>query len=268
MKAQRIGSRGLLFSFKDPFLTNVYVIMGTERVYVLDTFLGTESMEIVKQTIEDEGFKNQPLVVFNSHGDYDHYWGNAAFDQGFIIGHEHCRARILTEGEASLIEYKDHKRGEVIIKAPSTVFSDKLSFPDDGLTFFHSPGHTSDSTSCFDEEDKVLFVGDNVETPLPHVYNTDVSQFCKTLKSYLEIDWDVMIASHAPPLYDKTLLKRNIEYLESLHDWSADITTLTEDELHLHQHNINFLEENIDKTELSSAAKRHIAEMKKLKHHG
>ncbi len=265
MKAQRIGSRGLIFSFKDPFLTNVYVILGTERVYVLDTFLGSESMEIVKQTLEEEGYGSRPVVVFNSHGDYDHYWGNAAFDTALIIGHEECRDRIIAESETALIENQEHKKGEVIIKTPSGVFSDRLSFPDDRLTFFHTPGHTTDSTTCFDEVDKVLFVGDNVETPLPYVYNTDVSQFCTTLRSYLEIDWDVMIASHAPPLYDKTLLKRNIEYLENLQDWSTDITSLTEGELHLHQHNIDFLEENIDKTELSSAAKRHIEEIKKMK---
>ena len=265
MKAEKIGSRGFLFPFKDPFLTNVYVIIGAERVYVLDTFLGPESMEIVKQTIEDEGHGGRPLVVFNSHGDYDHYWGNAAFDSALIIGHEECRERIIAESETALIENQEQKKGEVIIKAPFVVFSERLSFPDDGFTFFHTPGHTTDSASCFDEEDKVLFVGDNVETPLPYVYNTDISQFHKTLKSCLEMDWDVMIASHAPPLYDRVLFERNIEYLEGLKNWSIELSTLTEDELHLHSHNLRFLEENLSKKSLTSKAKIHFEEMRKEK---
>jgi glyoxylase-like metal-dependent hydrolase (beta-lactamase superfamily II) len=268
MKFEKIGSRGLLFPFKDPFLTNVYVIMGAKRVFVLDTFLGPDSMEIVKQAIKDEGYGDRPIVVFNSHGDYDHYWGNAAFDTALIISHEECRNRIITESEEALKANQKQKKGEVIITPPALVFSERLSFPEDGLTFFHTPGHTTDSTSCYDEVDKVLFVGDNVETPLPYVYNTDIAQFYNTLKSYLECDWDAMIASHAHPLHDKILLERNIEYLEKLQDWSTDLLTLPEDEMHMHFHNIKYLEENISETELSTAAKFHIAEMKKLKHHG
>ena len=202
-------------------------------------------------------------MVFNSHGDYDHYWGNAAFDQALIIGHEECRSRILVESEEALLANQEQKKGEVIIKAPYLVFTDRLSFPDDGLTFFHTPGHTTDSSSCYDEIDRVLFVGDNVETPLPYVYNTDVAQFHKTLRSYLEIDWNVMVASHAPSLYDRTLLERNIEYLNSLRDWSIDLSTLSEDELHLHTHNIKYLKENLSESKLNPAAVRHFEEMKK-----
>ncbi|TFH06575.1 MAG: MBL fold metallo-hydrolase [Candidatus Thorarchaeota archaeon] len=266
MKVEKIGSRGILIPFKDPFLTNVYIVMGAERVFVLDTFLGPESMEIVKQTIQDEGHGDLPVVVFNSHGDYDHYWGNAAFDKALIIGHEECRVRILAESEEALVVNREQKKGEVIIKPPQLTFKDRVSFPEDGLTFYHTSGHTTDSVSCFDETDKVLFVGDNVETPLPYVYNTDIAQFYKTLNSYLEIEWDVMIASHAPPLNDKTLLERNIEYLESLRDWNIDLLTLTEDELHLHIHNISYLKENLIASELSPEAKQHFKDIEKIKH--
>ncbi|MFW9794687.1 MAG: MBL fold metallo-hydrolase, partial [Candidatus Thorarchaeota archaeon] len=150
---------------------------------------------------------------------------------------------------------------------PSLVFSERISFPEDCLTFYHTPGHTTDSASCFDEVDKVLFVGDNVETPLPYVYNTNIAQFSETLKSYLDIDWNVMVASHAPPLYDRDLLERNIEYLSNLQNWRIDLSKLTEDELHLHSHNIRYLEENYRKAELTSKMKKHFEEVKKVKHH-
>ena len=267
MKAQQISRRGLLFSFKDPFLTNVYVILGDEHVYVLDTFLGLDSMEPIKQEIEKRGYRNKPVVIFNSHGDYDHYWGNGAFENALIIGHEKCRERILNEHEEALQTNEEQKKGEVILKAPTLVFTERLSFPNDGVTFFHTPGHTIDSASCLDENYRILFVGDNVEPPLPYVYNTDITQFYTTLMSYTEIDWDVMIASHAPPLTDRQLLTRNIDYLQNLKDWKTDLRRLSKDELHLHAHNIEYLEEHLDKTSLSKKARQHIEEMKIVKLH-
>jgi len=267
MKFRKIGSRGLLFPFTDPFPTNVYVIIGHERIYVLDTFLGSESMALVKEGLESEGHEGKPIVVFNSHGDFDHYWGNSAFEGALIIGHEECRTRILAESDEALLVNKERKKGEVVVRAPSLVFENRLSFPDDGLTFFHTPGHTIDSSSCYDETDRILFVGDNVESPLPYVYNTNVVQYIETLKSYLDLDWDVMIASHDPPLHDKTLLEKNIKYLTDLQSWKIDIASLTEGELHQHINNIKYLEDNINDSQLTKEARQHFDDMKKVEHH-
>lgn len=266
MQVEKIGSRGLLFSFEDPYLTNVHVIIGNERVFMLDTSLGSEPMEFAKKTLREKGYGNRPVVVFNSHGDYDHHWGNATIDSVLIVGHVYCRARILAEGEGALRKYMNHKRGDVTIKPPTVVFHKRLEFPEEGVTFFHTPGHTIDSSSCYDEIDKVLFVGDNIESPVPYVYNTNLTQYTKILESYREFDWEVMIASHDPPLHEDSLLEKNIEYVSSLRDWSTDLSKLTQKELHMHSHNIKFLEENLRKGNLSPAAKRHIAEMKKVKH--
>ncbi|MFW9806905.1 MAG: MBL fold metallo-hydrolase [Candidatus Thorarchaeota archaeon] len=268
MKVETIGNRGLLFPFKDPFLTNVYVILGNERVYVLDTFLGIDSMVFVKREIREQGYDDLPVVVFNSHGDYDHYWGNAAFEDALIIGHELCRERILKEHEEAFQANEEQKKGDVILKPPSLVFTQRLSFPGDEITFYHTPGHTTDSATCWDNVDKVLFVGDNVETPLPYVYNTDLGGFHSTLESFYRIfDWKVMIGSHAPALYNRNLLDRNIKYLESLKDWNIDLSSLTKDELHLHIHNIKYLAENIDNISLREKAELHLEEMKKFTQH-
>jgi glyoxylase-like metal-dependent hydrolase (beta-lactamase superfamily II) len=267
MQFQRIGRRGFLFPFKDPYLTNVYVVIGVERVYILDTSLGSDPMYIVKKKLEDEGYGGKPIVVFNSHGDYDHYWGNHIFSDALSIGHLYTRSRILEEGEKTLTKYREHQRGDVEITAPELVFFKRLEFPDDGITFFHTPGHTIDSSSCFDETDRVLFVGDNVESPLPYVYNTNIEQYVETLKSYSDIDWKVMIASHDPPLHDKDLLQKNIEYLTNLKNWEIEISKLTEDELHQHAHNIKFLKENLMASQLTKEATQHFDEMKKVKHH-
>lgn len=45
---EKIDSRGLLFSFEDPYLTNVYVIIDNEQVFVLDTSLGSEPLRYMQ----------------------------------------------------------------------------------------------------------------------------------------------------------------------------------------------------------------------------
>lgn len=54
MDFQRIGSRGLLFTWMEPYHTNVYVTVGTRHVFVIDTFLGPEPMEAVKTKLAEE----------------------------------------------------------------------------------------------------------------------------------------------------------------------------------------------------------------------
>ncbi|MHA1666582.1 MAG: MBL fold metallo-hydrolase, partial [Candidatus Thorarchaeota archaeon] len=169
MKVEKISSRGLFFSFEDPYYTNVHVILGNYHVFILDTFLGNDSMRLVQKTIAEEGHSDKPIVVFNSHADYDHYWGNGAFKDAMIIGHEQCKSRILAEGEASLVKYADHQRGVIELIPPNRTFQETLRFEKDGVEFFHTPGHTLDSASCYDMVDKILFVGDNVESPFPYL---------------------------------------------------------------------------------------------------
>jgi len=72
MEFQRIGSRGLLFTWMEPYHTNVYVIVGPKRVFVIDTFLGPDPMADVAARLREEGVDGKPFVAFNTHADYDH----------------------------------------------------------------------------------------------------------------------------------------------------------------------------------------------------
>jgi len=63
MSSHRTGTRGVLIPFDDPYYTNVYIIFGDEHVFVLDTFLGNDSMKIVNQLIENEGCASMPCSL-------------------------------------------------------------------------------------------------------------------------------------------------------------------------------------------------------------
>lgn len=264
MNVERIGSRGLLFSFEDPYYTNVHVILGENHVFILDTFLGNDSMKIVQNMIAEEGHAGKPIAVFNSHADYDHYWGNGAFKDALIIGHELCKARVLAEGEVSLVKYADHQRGEIELIPPNRIFQETLRFEDEGVKFFHTPGHTLDSSSCFDEKDGVLFVGDNVESPLPYLNHVNFDQYIQTLKSYLEFDWKYIITGHDPLLKGPELINRNIDYLQRFRDWSLDLDSFSVTELHHHvEHNLKTIKDELMKSEHKHLILKHLDELNK-----
>jgi len=253
----------MLFSYEDPYHTNVYIIFGDEHVFVLDTFLGNDSMKIVRQFIENEGCKGTPIVVFNSHADYDHYWGNGAFSDATIVGHEHCKERVLAEGEASLVKYADHQRGEIELIPPNRTFQEALRFEGEDVRFFHTPGHSLDSSSCFDERDRVLFVGDNVESPIPYLNHVNFDQYIRSLELYLELDWKYIIAGHDPLLEKSDLVKENIEYLRQFRDWSLDIDSFSVSKLHRHvEHNLKTIKEELMNSEHKQAAMRHFEDLK------
>jgi len=263
MSSHRTGTRGVLVPFDDPYYTNVYIIFGEEHVFVLDTFLGNESMNIIHQLIEDEGCAGVPIVVFNSHADYDHYWGNGAFKNASIIGHQLCYQRIISEGEASLVKYADHQRGKIDLLPPTHRFQEILKFEDEEVTFFHTPGHTLDSSSCFDERDGVLFVGDNVESPIPYLNHANFDQYIRNLESYLKLDWKFLLTGHDPIMDKPDLIKRNIDYLKKFRDWNLDIDSFSVAELRRHEYNLNKIKDELMKSEYKQAVLKHLQELEK-----
>ena len=232
-------------------------------MFVLDTFLGNDSMKIVHQLIDDEGCKGRPIVVFNSHADYDHYWGNGAFKDATIVGHEHCKERVLVEGEASLVKYVDHQRGKIELMPPNRTFQEALRFEGEDVRFFHTPGHSLDSSSCFDERDRVLFVGDNVESPIPYLNHVNFEQYIRSLELYLELDWKFIIAGHDPLMEKPDLVKENIDYLQKFKNWSLDIDSFSVTKLHRHvEHNLKAIKDELMKSEHKESAMKHFEDLK------
>jgi len=108
MKVQEVGTRGFLFTFEDPYLTNLYVINGERFLFICDTFLGPDSIKEVLKYLKKRGFTSKPKIVFNSHHDYDHIWGNQCFKDSIILAHELCKKKIEEIGEDDLKEYNSH----------------------------------------------------------------------------------------------------------------------------------------------------------------
>ena len=260
MELHKIGERNLTIAFLEPFYTTAHLIFGDNRVYVCDTFLGPDSMKDIVKIIKDNGHQDKPIVVFNSHADWDHVWGNCYFEGAMILGHRECKTRMEKEWEEELKKNQEFQRGEVILAPPNTVFDEKYIFEDDSVEFFYSPGHTVDSASCYDQREKILFVGDNVESDLPYVNSLDFDTYISTLEDYLARDWTHLVPGHDPIQTDQTLIRSNLDYLKLLKEWNVNLSTLSKKGLHVHFHTLSKLVEVIISEGIQKKAESHYME--------
>ena len=247
MKATKVGSRGYFFSFDDPYFTTLYVINGKNRIFICDTFLGPVPMREVLKFLEKEGVKDKEIVVFNTHYDYDHIWGNQLFENSVILAHELCVKELKETGEDDLKQFEAHKKGDVKLVLPNTDFKEKLVFSDDGVEFYHTPGHTADSSSCYDSVDKVLIVGDNLESPFPYIRILNVKEYANSLREYLSRDAEIIVSGHDEIMNSDRLLRENLEYLENFASKKIDRKNFTKKHRGIHFSNVKTVGELLKK---------------------
>ena len=214
MKVEQIGERGRLLTFDDGI--SLYLISGRHLHLLCDTHLGPISMNDVCEILPVSPV-NHRLLIFNSHSDWDHIWGNSVFKDHLIIGHESCRQRMLERGAFDLAQNATQKRGDVVLTPPNLTFSDRLTLEDEEIVFWYAPGHTVDSSVCYDTVDKVLYLGDLVEDPIPYLDAYDLDQYIDTLTSLLDHPARILVSAHSG-LVTKDLIKRNIGYIRAIRD--------------------------------------------------
>lgn len=248
MKIKKIKNRSVLFTFEElnvsPFycITNVLVIVGKNRYYICDTYLGESYMNDVKRYLE-ENYGIKEYVVFNSHAHWDHIWGNCAFKNSKIIAHEKCRAFIRSDGETYLEHHKKQfAKDNVEIVLPNETFSEYIAFDEDDLVFFYSPGHSEDAASCFDDKEKILFVGDNIDAPIPSFFDwEDLNGYIRTLEKYLTYEPEYVIQSHGDVMPSE-IIDQNIQYLRHLIE-GKPMSFESEEVVKKHKNNVEFVNE-------------------------
>jgi glyoxylase-like metal-dependent hydrolase (beta-lactamase superfamily II) len=214
MDIQQVGTRGALLTFDDGI--SLYVIHGNRFHLLCDTHLGPESMIKVHEYLADKP-RNNGVLVFNSHSDWDHIWGNGAFPDSIIIGHESCRRRMIERGQFDLTQNKSQQKGKVVLTFPNLTFSDKIRFDDENIEISYAPGHTIDSAICYDMSDKVLYVGDLVEDPIPYLDAKDLDMYLKTLALLLTHPSQVLVTAHSG-IVTRDVVSQNIEYITRMKD--------------------------------------------------
>jgi len=194
------------------------VILGEIVSAVIDTLIRPEDMTPVRELLERHG---RPVFVVNTHADWDHSWGNAAFPDTPIIAHRLCRAAMLTEGRRTLAEKQaeePERYRTVTIVPPTVTFAEFMDIDLGGMTLsiHHLPGHTADESVVHLPEAGVLLAGDAAEWPIPTTEEGPLGPWAAALRGWAARgDVRTVVPSHGP-ISDAQLLLDNAAYLEAL----------------------------------------------------
>jgi glyoxylase-like metal-dependent hydrolase (beta-lactamase superfamily II) len=194
------------------------IVFGGICSVVVDTLICPEDMAPVRDLLAERGL---PVIVINTHADWDHTWGNSAFPDVPIIAHRLCRAAMLTEGVATLAQKRveePDRFGNVVIVPPTVTFSEFMDIDLGGLTLsMHAlPGHTADEIVVHLPEIGVLLAGDAAEWPIPTTATGPLRPWAEALRAWAaRDDVQAVIPSHGP-VSDSQLLLDNATYLDML----------------------------------------------------
>lgn len=174
MEVIKYGKRTTIVTFDElvNYKTSVFIIECPKRIYIIDTFGGTKSMNEVMKIINN--YANKQIIVINTHSHWDHVWGNSVFKDEIIISCELTKKYIIENWNKEYSKNKKNIQGEAIQTLPNLTFEGKISFEEDGIQIFQTPGHTKDSISIYDRIENTLIVGDNLEKPIIYVENEDI----------------------------------------------------------------------------------------------
>lgn len=193
------------------------LLLGERRAAVIDTLLCVEDMAPFLALIAAHG---RPVVVVNTHADWDHCWGNAAFPGAPIVGHRLCRERILNPDTARMEEVRATQPARFVnapLLAPDVTFETVLALDLGGLTLelHHLPGHTPDCLMSYVPERSFLYAGDCAEDPFPLLNSGPLDGWIAGLRGWAERDIATVVPAHGR-ISGVELLRANAEYLERL----------------------------------------------------
>ena len=225
MEPIKITERNIMFSLHRPFDgmdfdLNIGLILGDKHNFVIDTGFGSGSVAPILSYIKND----KPIIVINTHSHWDHIWGNCAFGKNsLIIAHPFLNKYVNRDWENDIKKFEKYISGDAKKCLPNMTFEGVLHFPDDGVTIFDSPGHTMDSISVYDENEKILYAGDNIgdtpDNPVPYI-ETDVPTFERMIEIYSKYPFETCVSGHNTP-QSRDILTRMSDALEE--SWKKQI---------------------------------------------
>lgn len=238
MKSIKISENCNVFIYDDirDYNTNVFLIEKNSKIFLIDTFCGSDSMIPIKKALEHN---NKEVIVINTHSHWDHVWGNCSFKENTIISHEICRELLDEQWEDQLNKNEKYILGNVEKYLPNITFKENINFHEEGIEIFYSPGHSIDSISIFDHDEKILYVGDNLEKPIIYVESNDIETYIKTLKIYLDYKPKKIMAGHTLNITEEDI-NETIKYLNDLKNGDK-IEFETEYMRKIHEENYNLI---------------------------
>jgi glyoxylase-like metal-dependent hydrolase (beta-lactamase superfamily II) len=193
------------------------LLLGQRRAVVIDTMTCPEDMAPLLALIAAHG---RPHLVVNTHADWDHFWGNAAFPGVPLVGHCLSRERILKPDTQKIDELRARNPAQFANAAllpPDLIFETAMAIDLGGLTLelHHLPGHTQDCLVAYVPERRLLYAGDCAEDPFPLLFSGPLDGWIEGLRAWAERDIATVVPAHGR-IAGVELLRENADYLESV----------------------------------------------------
>lgn len=195
----------------------------TERFNVLIDTLGTPELCRTALDLLDEKAA-RPLIVINSHMDWDHFWGNGAVaGRAPIIAHDAALDRLRDPSARQVLQDKASQESRfhnVELIGPDLIFSGSMVLNGGDLTLelIHTPGHTPDHIAIWIPELRICLAVDAVEYPIPEVWSKsaeDLRLIRSSLERIRDLNARLVIPAHGQTSSPSTV-KANLAYFQSL----------------------------------------------------
>lgn len=146
--------------------SNSSVILTEKGPVVIDTFGTSKQWKTVEEFIKDNGY-TEPYAVIFTHGHFDHSLGTQNTDPYYpIYAHEKAMEAISRDKEQRLprIIAGGYLPSDTKVIFPNVTFTDEMSIRAGSFCFklIHTPGHSIDSITVYEEKSGTVFAGDNI----------------------------------------------------------------------------------------------------------
>ncbi|RUM03907.1 MBL fold metallo-hydrolase [Rhizobium chutanense] len=202
------------------------VFVRTERFNVLIDTLGTPEQCKTALDLLEESAGARPLIVINSHMDWDHFWGNAGIaGRAPIIAHAAALDRLREPSTHQILKDKASQESRfrnVELIGPDITFCGSMVLNGGDLTLelIHTPGHTPDHIAVWIPELRICLAVDAVEFPIPEVWSRgfdDLRLIRSSLTRIRDLDARLVIPAHGRTSSPSTV-DENLAYFEALAD--------------------------------------------------
>ncbi|MBY5694219.1 MBL fold metallo-hydrolase [Rhizobium leguminosarum] len=202
------------------------VFVRTERFNVLIDTLGTPELCTAALGLLGEQTNTRPLIVINSHMDWDHFWGNAAIaGRASIIAHAAALDRLRDPSAQEVLRDKasqEPRFRNVDLIGPDITFSGSMTLNGGDLTLelIHTPGHTPDHIAVWIPELRICLAVDAVEYPIPEVWSKnagDLRLIRSSLERIRDLNARLVIPAHGRTHFPSAV-DENLAYFRGLAD--------------------------------------------------
>ncbi|MGO8022353.1 MBL fold metallo-hydrolase [Rhizobium leguminosarum] len=202
------------------------VFVRTERFNVLIDTLGTPELCMAALDLLQEKTNARPLIVINSHMDWDHFWGNAAIaGRAPIIAHAAAIDRLRDPSAQEVLRDKvsqEPRFRNVDLIGPDITFSGSMTLNGGNLTLelIHAPGHTPDHIAVWIPQLRICLAVDAVEYPIPEVWSKnadDLRLIRSSLERIRDLNARLVIPAHGRT-YSPSAVDDNLAYFQTLAD--------------------------------------------------